>query len=50
MPYQAVMLYSRALDEKDHGNKDKAITLFKQAASAFPDYEAPKAELKKLGA
>mgnify|MGYP000244268889 CR=1 FL=1 len=46
VPYQAVMLYSRALDEKDHGNKDKAITLFKQAISAFPDYEAPKAELK----
>jgi len=50
VPYQAVMLYSRALDEKDHGNKDKAITLFKQAVSAFPDYDAPKAELKKLGA
>jgi TolB-like protein len=50
VPFQAVMLYSRALDEKDHGNKDKAITLFKQAITAFPDYEAPKAELKKLGA
>ena len=50
VPYQAVMLYSRALDEKDHGNKDKAITLFKQAVTAFPDYEAPKTELKKLGA
>ncbi|HVY64367.1 MAG TPA: CsgG/HfaB family protein [Gammaproteobacteria bacterium] len=48
VPFQAVMLYSRALDEKDHGNKDKAITLFNQAIAAFPQYEAPKAELKKL--
>lgn len=48
VPFQAVMLYSRALDEKDHGNKDKAITLFNQAIAAFPNYEAPKAELKKI--
>lgn len=49
VPFQAVMLYSRALDEKDHGNKEKAVTLFRQAIAAFPDYEAPKAELKKIG-
>ncbi len=48
VPFQAVMLYSRALDEKDHGNKDKAITLFRQAIQAFPAYEAPQNELKKL--
>ena len=50
VPFQAVMLYSRALDEQDHGNKDKAITLYNQAIKAFPDYEAPKSALKKLGA
>lgn len=50
VPFQAVMLYSRALDEKDHGNKDKAITLFRQAIQAFPAYEAPANELKKLEA
>jgi len=50
VPFQAVMLYSRALDEKDHGNKEKAVSLFNQAIKAFPEYEAPKAELKKLGA
>lgn len=49
VPFQAVMLYSRALDEKDHGNKDKAITLFKQSITAFPAYEQPKKELEKLG-
>lgn len=48
VPFQAVMLYSRALDEKDHGNTDKAVTLFRQAISAFPDYDAPKTELAKL--
>jgi TolB-like protein len=50
VPFQAVMLYSRALDEKDHGNKEKAITLFKQSIQAFPAYEAPAKELEKLGA
>ena len=49
VPFQAVMLYSRALDEKDHGNKDKAVTLFKQSLTAFPEYDAPKKELEKLG-
>ncbi len=50
VPFQAVMLYSRALDEKDHGNKEKAITLFRQSIAAFPAYEAPAKELEKLGA
>ncbi len=48
VPFQAVMLYSRALDEKDHGNKEKAVTLFRQAIAAFPAYEAPQKELAKL--
>lgn len=49
VPFQAVMLYSRALDEKDHGNKDKAVSLFNQSLKAFPDYDQPKKELEKLG-
>jgi len=49
VPFQAVMLYSRALDEKDHGNRDKAVTLFRQSLAAFPDYDQPKKELEKLG-
>jgi TolB-like protein len=50
VPFQAVMLYSRALDEKDHGNKEKAVALFRQSIQAFPAYEAPAKELEKLGA
>jgi len=49
VPFQAVILYSRALDEKDHGNTDKAVTLFKQSLAAFPGYDQPKKELEKLG-
>ena len=48
VPFQAVMLYSRALDEKDQGNKEKAVTLFRQAIAAFPAYEAPQKELEKI--
>jgi curli biogenesis system outer membrane secretion channel CsgG len=50
VPYQAVMLYSRALNAKDAGKKDEAVSLFKQTLAKFPDYEAAKTELKKLGA
>jgi len=50
VPYQAVMLYSRALNAKDAGKKAEAVALFKQTLDKFPDYEAAKAELKKLGA
>lgn len=49
VPFQAVMLYSRALDEKDNGNKTKAVELFKESLKAFPDFDKPKEELKKLG-
>jgi TolB-like protein len=49
IPFQSVMLYSRGLDAKDAGKKTEAISLFKQALSAFPDYDAPKKELAKLG-
>jgi TolB-like protein len=50
VPYQAVMLYSRALNAKDAGKKAEAVALFKQTLDKFPDYEAAKNELKKLGA
>lgn len=49
VPFQTVMLYSRALNAKDAGKKDDAITLFKQALAKFPDYEPAKKELEKLG-
>lgn len=50
VPYQAVMLYSRALNAKDAGKKDEAVQLFKQTLEKFPEYEAAKKELAKLGA
>lgn len=49
VPFQAVMLYSRALEAKDKGDKQGAVTLFKQSIDQFPAYEAPKKELEKLG-
>ena len=50
IPFQAVMLYSRGLQAKDEKNNSGAIELFHQALKAFPDYDAPKKELTKLGA
>jgi TolB-like protein len=50
IPFQVVMLYSRGLEAKDKGDKSGAVTLFKQALTAFPEYDAPKKELAKLGA
>ncbi len=49
IPFQAVMLYSRGLQAHDENKKDDAIKLFNQAIAAFPDYDAPKKELHKLG-
>ena len=43
------MLYSRGIKAKDAGDHKEAITLFKQVLDKFPDYDAPKAELAKLG-
>lgn len=48
IPYQAIMLYSRALNLKDSGKKSEAIELFSQAAKQFPQYEAPQKELDKM--
>jgi hypothetical protein len=49
IPFQAVMLYSRGLQAKDEKNDKGAIQLFTQALAAFPEYDAPKKELQKLG-
>lgn len=48
IPFQSVMLYSRGLEAKDKGDKSGAVTLFKQALSSFPGYDAPQRELDKL--
>ena len=38
VPFQAVMLYSRALSAQDAGRREEAITLFSQAIDRFPDF------------
>ena len=50
IPFQAVMLYSRALSAQDAGQKEEAIQLFTQTIERFPDFEdARKARAKLTG-
>lgn len=49
VPFQTVMLYSRAINAKDAGKKDEAISLFKQSLDKFPTYQPAKDELAKMG-
>ena len=39
VPFQAVMMYSRAISAQDAGNRDEALTLFSQVIDRFPDFE-----------
>jgi TolB-like protein len=48
VPFQAVMLYSRALSAQDAGLRDEAITLFSQAIDRFPDFADAKAARARL--
>ena len=48
MDMKTAMLYSKALEEEDAGNKSKAIELYRQVNVAFPDYAPVTAKLKKL--
>lgn len=48
VPFQAVMLYSRAISAQDAGKKAEAIELFSQALSRFPDFADAKAAKAKL--
>lgn len=49
VPFQTVMLYSRAINAKDAGKTQEAISLFRQSLEKFPSYQPAKDELKKLG-
>ena len=49
MDIRTAMLYSKALEEEDAGNKTKAVELYKQVVSKFPDYTPAKAKISKLG-
>ena len=48
-PIEVGMNYSRVFDAKDAGNRDAAIENFREALAEFAQFEAPKAELAKLG-
>lgn len=48
VPFQAVMLYSRAIAEQDKGNRTEAVTLFRASLDKFPEYEPAKKALAKL--
>lgn len=48
VPFQAVMLYSRALQAMDKQDKDQAVQLFRASLAKFPDYEAAKQQLARL--
>ena len=50
VPFQAVMLYSRALQAMDKQNRDEAVQLFRASLAQFPDYEAAKQQLARLEA
>lgn len=48
MPLREVLLFSRALEAKDSGNKTEAVTLFRQVLDKFPDYAPAKKEIASL--
>lgn len=50
VPFQAVMMYSRAISAQDAGNRAEALTLFSQTIDRFPDFEDAKVAKARLEA
>ncbi len=48
VPFQATMLYSRALAARDSGDDSQAIQLLTRSLEQFPEYEPAMRELAKL--
>ena len=48
LPMRVAVMYGKALDMKDHGNKSGAVELFGAVLKEFPDYGPAKAEQAKL--
>jgi TolB-like protein len=48
VPFQATMLYARALAAKDSGHDEQAVELLQKSLAEFPDYEPAQRELDKL--
>ena len=47
-PMRVAVMYGKALDAKDHGDKAKAVELFTALQKEFPKYEPANAEMVKL--
>jgi hypothetical protein len=50
LPMRVAVMYGKALDLKDHGEKARAVELFNAVLKEFPDYGPAKSEKAKLGA
>ena len=48
LPMRVAVMYGKALDMKDHGEKGKALELFNAVLKEFPSYEPATAEKAKL--
>jgi outer membrane protein assembly factor BamD (BamD/ComL family) len=48
MDMKTALLYSKALEEEDAGNRSKAVELYKQVNVAFPDYAPVTQKIAKL--
>ena len=48
LPMRVAVMYGKALDAKDHGDKAKAVELFNAVLKDFPNYEPATAEKAKL--
>lgn len=48
MDMKTAMLYSKALEEEDSGNRTKAIELYRQVVDKFPDYAPAQQKIAKL--
>ena len=48
MDMKTAMLYSKALEEEDAGNKSKAVELYRQVDVKFPDYAPVQKKIKTL--
>jgi TolB-like protein len=48
MDMKTAMLYSKALEEEDAGNKTKAVELYRQVVEKFPDYAPAQQKIAKL--
>jgi TolB-like protein len=48
MDMRTAMLYSKALEEEDAGNRTKAVELYRQVVSKFPEYAPAQQKIAKL--